>query len=136
MLLPAADNGSDSWGCAMSLKITGVDSVLRDFKAAPQKLEQELKPAVVEQARIVRDVAAQEAPVRTGELKGGIRVKRSKRRKGIAATVVSTAPHSPFVEFGTSRQEAEPFLIPAIEKQRGSAEAALDQAVERGVRKV
>lgn len=48
--------------------------------------------------------------------------------------VESTAPYSAFLEFGTSRMEARPFMRPAAEKKRPEAVELIRRAVERSAK--
>lgn len=48
--------------------------------------------------------------------------------------VESTAPYSAFLEFGTSRMEARPFMRPAAEKKRPEAVDLIRRAVERSAK--
>lgn len=65
-------------------------------------------------ARKVAADAAQRAPVDTGRLRAGIRPDVH----GLAGFVTSDAPYSHFVEYGTSRTGAQPFMWPAVEAAR------------------
>lgn len=56
------------------------------------------------------EVAKQLAPVDTGQLRDGIEIAR---HDGLR--VVSEAPYSAYVEFGTVNSEAQPFFVPAFE---------------------
>ena len=58
--------------------------------------------------------AASRAPVDTGELRDSIHSEGS----GMGAMVVAAAPHSAYVEYGTSRSPAQPYLWPAVEAAR------------------
>ena len=69
---------------------------------------------VAETARKVATDAARRAPVRTGRLRNGIRPDVN----GLAGFVTSEAPYSHFVEYGTSRMGAKPFMWPAVEAAR------------------
>lgn len=69
---------------------------------------------VAETAQHVATGAQQRAPVRTGRLRDGITVEGS----GSASRVVSEAPYSVYVEYGTSRMGAQPFFWPALEAER------------------
>jgi HK97 gp10 family phage protein len=69
---------------------------------------------VKETAETVRDDAKQRAPVRTGQLRDSIAVEG----EGDAARVTVGAPHGVYVEYGTSRSPAQPFLWPAVEAAR------------------
>ena len=47
-------------------------------------------------------------------LADGIRVEETEE----GAMVIAGAPYAPYVEFGTRRQAAQPFLAPALEEER------------------
>lgn len=55
------------------------------------------------------------APVRTGFLKANIHVEPVEKKKDqVIGTVKSDADYSSFVEFGTYKMSAEPFMRPAF----------------------
>lgn len=58
--------------------------------------------------------AQDRAPVDTGELRDSIHVEGS----GQKAAVVVDADHGVYVEYGTSRMGAQPFLWPSLEAER------------------
>ena len=70
-------------------------------------------------ARRVADEVYQDmyrlCPVDTGELRDSIEVEAT----GDTVYVVVTANHWPYLEFGTSRMEAQPFIRPALNRRRG-----------------
>lgn len=63
------------------------------------------------------------APVRTGELRDSIdhQVVNDRSPDGFDQMLVvyATAEHAGFVELGTSRSPAQPYLRPALEQKRG-----------------
>lgn len=65
-------------------------------------------------AEQVAEVAKEMAPVDTGRLRGSIDVQRD----GNNHTVTTDVPYAPFLEFGTTRMPAHPFLGPAAETVR------------------
>lgn len=65
-------------------------------------------------------IAIGQAPRATGELAGSVTVQQTGER----AIVTATARHARFVEFGTSRMSAQPYLEPAAEMGRAAAIAA------------
>lgn len=72
---------------------------------------------LAEQARknVLGDIAADArrfVPVDTGELRSSIRVDDT------TAEVVADAEHAGYVELGTSRMAAQPYLRPALYKRR------------------
>ena len=54
--------------------------------------------------------AASAVPVDTGRLRGSLSV----RSAGLSASVVSDCPYAAFVELGSGRSAARPFLLPAL----------------------
>lgn len=62
----------------------------------------------------VLKVALQRVPVRTGRLKRSIR----RWRVGTVWHVGTDVEYAPYVEFGTRRMRAQPFLGPALESAR------------------
>lgn len=69
-------------------------------------------------AQIVAQVAAARAPVRTGELRASVGEN--------GGEVVAESEHAIFVEYGTRRSKAQPFLRPA----RDASEPAVRQVAE------
>lgn len=63
----------------------------------------------------VAEAARNSAPVRTGRLKGSIRVTKGAHRVEIEATEY----YAQFVEFGTSKMAPEPFMEPALAANEG-----------------
>ena len=66
-------------------------------------------------------------PVVTGELAEGIIVQRLKSRYRI----ISTARHSLFVEFGTSKMAPRPFLRTAFRERRDASKRKYIKALKR-----
>ena len=75
-------------------------------------------------AKAAHDIEAQaitRAPVDTGLLKNSIRAEGS----GLAWRVVSPVGYSVFLEFGTTRMAAQPYMLPALEMVRPALLSAL-----------
>jgi HK97 gp10 family phage protein len=68
------------------------------------------REAVAEVANVALEEARRTVPVVTGALRDSLHIERD----GDSVEVVADAGHAAFVEFGTSRQAAEPFLTPAL----------------------
>lgn len=79
------------------------------------------------------DVARELVPVRTGYLKSTIAAEIGEASIG-EVTVTASAEYAQYVEFGTYRQMAQPYFIPAIEaalEEWGlAAQKAYDEALE------
>jgi len=84
-----------------------LDAILRNLGKNTSAATEEIASDIVELAR-------ENAPVDTGELRDSIRVEVD----GNDHTVVVGADHGAFVEFGTSKMAAQPYLGPAVAKVR------------------
>lgn len=85
-----------------------------------------IEEIVKETAFNVEREAKKNAPVDTGRLRGSITTKLDK----LEAEVGTNVKYASFVEYGTSRQAAKPFMSTA----RISVENDLDKIVAKGVR--
>ena len=109
------------------IKIVGVETVKRNFNALTVGLDPLTASILKEIAEKVKEEAKENVPVDTGALRKSIRVTSTAKvagkvtRVGVRAGGFETNPktghlvnYAVFVEFGTSRQAAQPFLIPAV----------------------
>jgi HK97 gp10 family phage protein len=68
-------------------------------------------------AEIVKQEAQAIVPVDTGDLLLSIGLTESiDNGKSVTVGVIATAPYSAFIEFGTVKMSAQPFLRPAIDQ--------------------
>lgn len=87
--------------------------------------------AEIEDAAEELQYLAQElAPVRTGALRDSIHVQRIDH---LAVQVRADAEYAAFVEYGTSRMAAQPFMTPAMETIRQSYAARIARAIEAAI---
>ncbi len=98
-------------------KVDGVDGLVRRVGMAARTAEAAIRRRLLVAARETADAAAtrvrdQRNPARPlpSRLAGSLVVEAA----GTAITVAATAPHAVFVELGTARAAAEPFLGPAF----------------------
>jgi HK97 gp10 family phage protein len=97
-------------------------------KVAPEALE----AAISDAAQIIKDEAQRRCPEKTGRLKRSIDVQVFK--KGSVA-VTAGAPYAKFVEYGTSKMAARPFMRPAADRGASKAAKQITAAVKRKVGK-
>ncbi|MFN7948379.1 MAG: HK97-gp10 family putative phage morphogenesis protein [Blastocatellia bacterium] len=91
------------------------------------RLRQQMKLASQVVRKAVRDIRANAqaaAPVDTGFLRNSI---QSQMQSELTGEVTVGADYAIYVEFGTSRRPATPFLMPAVERVRPAFEAAMKQ---------
>ena len=136
----------------VTMKIGG----LRELQAklqqmAPNVARNGLRAATSAGAALIRDEAKARAPVDTGEMKRDIQMKRDResatyravysvyvragkksRLSGKARGVDKDSYYWRFVEFGTCKMAARPFMRPAFEAQKEAAvEAIRDKLAQR-----
>lgn len=85
-------------------------------------------------ALIIENEAKARVPVRTGFLRRSISsdVQWSGRNR-VVVTIGPNAEYGAFVEFGTSRMGAQPYMRPAIDLKRGEANAAVLREVAKAI---
>lgn len=62
-------------------------------------------------------------PVDTGALRDSITISSNSTTNGAVATIGSSLEYAPYVELGTSKSSAQPFLQPALQKNKKTAVA-------------
>lgn len=81
--------------------------------------------APVAAAETIADLAREKAAVDTGEMKSKIQAKHLSKY----SQVVAGAKHSGYVEFGTYKMKAQPFLRPALDEGQRQILAAVSEAM-------
>ena len=110
----------------MSTEIKGLEGLIKTLNSLPDKLENKIiRAAVRKGANVVRDKARQNVPKDTGNLQKSIITSGAKVSGKIAFRVSlkqrktknSKDPYyGRFVEFGTSKMPAKPFMRPALDE--------------------
>lgn len=135
---------------AETVEVKGLRELRRAMLTLPQKMDQRiLNSGLLAGGRLIVADAKQRVAVRTGELRRNIRARSTKPFQGMTATVIvgvrkltkkqiaalkkkrnrkgSSLPNPSdpfywrFLEFGTSKMRARPFLRPAFESKKGQA---------------
>lgn len=125
----------------MDIEIKGVDELLRKLRQLPEKVQKRVVVGAVRAAAkpLIKEARAK-VPVDTGNLKKSIGVtKRRSKNKNIIHFSISPRKggkyngfYGHFVEFGTSKMPAKPFLRPAFEsKGKETIEAAKQYMARR-----
>jgi HK97 gp10 family phage protein len=110
----------------MASYVRGLDNALKYVRQIEAEIEKDAKQAVKESSYLMEAQAKALAPVKTGYMRSNI--KTYFNEGGLSGEVISHAEYSLFVEFGTSKQEAQPYMMPAYFKARKHFE----QLLERG----
>jgi len=124
---------------SQTTKIDGLPELARKLKKLPDDLRRkELDKAVAAGARIIRNAAKQRAAKRSGVLARNIVVRKEKKKfkRGRDSVYRVGVLHGKgarggdpyyfrFVEFGTSKMPARPFLRPALHSNGDAAIGAM-----------
>ena len=109
----------------MTIDVSQVVRLAADLRGAPARVQARVEQAVAKTALAVVADAQASAPVDTGALRGSI----SADIRGAEAVVGPTVHYGGYVELGTSKMRAQPYLFPAADKhERPFAEACADAA--------
>ena len=141
-------------------RVLGLEKLTAALQAFPAELvKQSLNKALMKGAVLIRDECRRRAPVGpTGKLEGSIIAIRDKRPelsgfqagatvfakyKGAGAALSSPSEKYPkgeaywrFVEFGTARMGAKPFMRPAFETQKVQALAVIIDSIAADVPRI
>lgn len=96
----------------MNVEIENVDVVVAQLRQTIEDFKKSADQAIQKAGQTGRDQAVDTVPVLTGHLQGSI----TYHAHGLLISEYYTdVYYSPFVEYGTSRQSAQPYMIPAFE---------------------
>lgn len=141
---------------AEQVEIKGLTEFRKTLRKLPKELQKrELRAGLRKGAKVIRDAAESFAPVDSGNLRDHIVIRSEKKRylNDAARLKVGVATKRPkkgeksgtpfywrFLEFGTSKMRAQPFLVPAFEMFKGLAFSEIQKhyikALPRIARKV
>lgn len=141
---------------ADGLKLTGFKELADAMRElGPRVAKNTLRRAVSAAATEVRNEARNRAPVDTGEMRRDIMVKRERdtkgemsakysvfvltgkksRIKGMRRNVDRNSFYWRFMEFGTSKMAAKPFMRPAYEAKKEDAVRIIGEKLDEGIQK-
>lgn len=107
------------------IDVSQLAALARDLRAAPRRVERHLEQAVAKTGRDIASDAQAGAPVDTGALRNSI----SADVGGMEAVIGPTVHYGGYVELGTYKMRAQPYLFPAADRhERPFAEACADAA--------
>lgn len=111
----------------MSVEIKGLDKlVVKLDKIANLDISNALEKACL----VVENAAKEKCPVDTGRLRNSIS-HEVENDEGIIGTNVEYAP---YVEFGTYKMKAQPFLQPALNENKDKINKILNSGVQEAIK--
>ncbi len=122
----------------LNVGIEGADEVIELLEEMGAAASQILAQAAEVAGKIVLEDAKRRCPVDTGALKASLHIEQGKSKKPDIKQEVKILTgkkeyYGTFVELGTSRQAAKPFLRPAVDENKDKIAAAVNQEILRAL---
>ena len=117
------------------MQLIGLSRLNKAIRNVRLVIPKSVKTGMRRGANLIRMEARRRVPVKTGFLRSTIGAEiRIPKRDIVEAVAFATAFYAPFVEFGTSRNRAQPFLRPALEIKGPEAIKILKDILWRNAR--
>ena len=100
------------------------------LKAVPEVVAEELGKGVRDLVLLVEGEAKKRCPVDTGKLRASITPVIESWAAGYVGT---NTEYAPYVEYGTRKMPAQPYLEPAFEEGRKQAKKIFGEAIARAI---
>ncbi|KOG22000.1 HK97-gp10 family putative phage morphogenesis protein [Streptomyces viridochromogenes] len=117
----------------MNAAFSGLRTALARLRLIPARVNEARSEALRDWAEALEKTAKDLAPVRRGVLRDSIQAKvnESSGKAWVRVDPTQSLDYPYYVEKGTSKMEAQPFLGPAAQIHRRTGERALRRAVPR-----
>ncbi|MDW0112158.1 HK97 gp10 family phage protein [Sporosarcina saromensis] len=112
-----------------SFKIDGFEKFMSTIERMPAKLNDEAKKAIHTRTLEMEANAKSLSPIDTGHLRRSLNSTFSDEGSSTVGEVSTVVEYAPFVEFGTSKQAAQPFLTPSFVNASKNLEADLKKVM-------
>jgi HK97 gp10 family phage protein len=106
-------------------------------RALRAKVAASVTPAVIQAAELIISTQKRLVPVDDGDLRDSIHWEQDVKSENATRVLViaggQPAPHARIIEFGSTRQAAQPFFFPGYRVERRRAKAIIAKAVRAAV---
>lgn len=119
-----------------NLKLEGVEKLLTELGKLGKEGEKIERVVLVKAGEKVKEAIVKEAPHRTGNLKRNMKVSNIKRVDGVAFVEVypsKDAFYATFLEFGTTKMKADPFMSRGYEISKEDVEELIVEEMKKGL---
>ena len=118
------------------MKLEGMENLLSEIEKLGKIGSRIENKALREAGDVVKEAIQKETPIRSGKLKESINVSRVKNKDG--AKRVEVGPnkdvfYSRFVEFGTVKMKANPFMARGYETSKENAMETIEKKLKEGL---
>lgn len=117
----------------LKITYTGLEDMRELFASLPDSITEGMRKATKEAAVVTKDVAKRKCPVRTGKLRKSIFYEV----KGTFKFVVGAKTnYATYVEYGTTRMRAQPYIRPAFIQVTRELPAYYGKAIRAEIQKI
>ncbi|MEI6796615.1 MAG: HK97-gp10 family putative phage morphogenesis protein [Methanomassiliicoccales archaeon] len=120
----------------VSVTIKGLDELAAKLQHLGEEVRTKAKEEIMTSALEIESRAKELCPVDTGRLRSSIRTDSSTEGEELGATVFTDVDYAPYIELGTSRMAAQPFLVPAVEQVAPQMIRNLETIIQNATEKV
>lgn len=125
----------------LHVAIEGADEVIKILENMGAAASDVLEQAAQAGGQIVLEDAKNRCSVNTGALKASLHIEKGKSKKPDVKQEVKISPgkqeyYGTFVELGTTRQAARPYLRPAVDKNKEKIAEAVTQEIARAIGRI
>ena len=115
----------------MAISVKGLSSLQAKLNKLDPLTRRAITNGVQKAGTMVEGAAKMIVPVDTGALRDSIHTTGKSTANGAEATVGSSLEYAAYVELGTSRMQAQPYLHPALQKNKQKAkQLIIDEIVK------
>lgn len=115
----------------VTINFSGLDSLIKGFDRQPAVIKDEATRIINTVAAKVEKTAYQNAPKDTGYLSQHI---MAEPKGALNAQVIATAKYSIYLEMGTRKAPAQPYMGPAIKAHEKDLYTMLSNLLKEGLR--
>jgi HK97 gp10 family phage protein len=119
-----------------NLELEGMENLLTEVEKLGQAGSRIENKALREAGEVVKEAVKQAAPRRTGTLRASIAVSNVKTKDGVKHVEVGPGKegwYGKFLEFGTVKMKAQPFMAPGYENSKNQAMATIERELKKGL---
>lgn len=113
----------------MPADVAQLELLASELKAAGSRIRKEEKSVVADMTEQVAQAARGNAAVLSGEMRDSV----TPTVRGLRGRIDALSRHSVFNEFGTSKMDPQPFMMPALEANQGQFLSESEDAAQRAL---
>ena len=106
-----------------NVELKGQDKAIKDIRAYYEKRKPKIENVILRAGHRVEYEAKLRVPVDTGRLKSSLTTAEDKGRGYFTVKVGTNVNYGKYVEFGTRKMRAQPYLLPAFKLQKNKVVA-------------